>query len=160
MKRFFGVIIFFVSLSVYGQSNSFLASNNKVVWENVFITNEAKIPELIARHSRLKIVSSDQNIYKGTATEMRNSCPETSAFMKDAFSFDFEIEISDGKYRVTVTNIVFTKNKGKQAKNTTAESYFIKNGELQTTGTLTADLNCLDTYFNRIFNTGLYKNRS
>ncbi|KOS05088.1 hypothetical protein AM493_02840 [Flavobacterium akiainvivens] len=140
-----------------GQSNSFLASSNKLVWENVFITNDTNIQAFISRHSKLKITSADQNIIKGNAAGIRNTCPETSVFMKDNVSFNFEIESSDGKYRVTVTNIIFTKKNAK--KGTIAENYFIKDGQILTTGTLPADLNCIDAYFNRIFNTTLYKNR-
>jgi hypothetical protein len=146
-----------VSMAVQAQSNSFLASGNKLVWENVFISNETNIPASISRHSKLKIVSSDQKVFTGKGDGIKNTCPETSAFMKNELSFDFEVEASDGKYRVTITNIVF-KNKNKKVS--TAESYFIKNGDMQTTGTLQADLDCLDVYFNRIFNTALYKNRS
>jgi hypothetical protein len=81
--------------------------------------------------------------------------------MKDAFSFDFEIEVSDGKYRVTITNLVFKKLKAKTAKAKTAENYFIKEGKLITEKQVQAALTCLDTYFNKIFSaTTVYKNRS
>ncbi len=160
MKRIFLVMLFLVSVGATAQSNSFLTSGGKLVWENVFITGEANIPGLISRHVKLKITSSGQNLFKGRGEDIRNTCPGTSVFMKDDFSFDFEIEVSDGKYRVSVTNIVFKKGKGSKVKATAAESYFIKDGQLQNTGTLPADLNCMDVYFNRIFNIAMYKNRS
>jgi hypothetical protein len=153
----FWYVLFFVSVAVQAQSTSFLESSNKLVWENVYITAEENVSAFISRHVKLTITSSNENIFKGRGEGIRSSCPETSAFMKDNFSFDFEIEISDGKYRVTVTNIVLTKKSGKKA---TAEAYFIKNGEILTDGTLSADLSCIDAYFNKIFNITLYRNRS
>ena len=161
MKKIALFILFFVSLAATAQSNSFTVSNNKLVWENVFISNEANIPTLVARHTRLKITSSNTAIFKGTGTELRNSCPGTSAFLKGSFSFDFEIEVSDGKYRVTITNLIFNKTKKKGSKNTNAEVYLIKDGNLLSDETAQADLTCLDNYFNKIFTmTMLYKNRS
>jgi len=159
MKRIVLVVVFFISLAANAQSNSFLVSNNKLIWENVFISSETNIPAIIARHSRLKIVSSNATIFKGTGTDLRNTCPGTSSFMKDDISFDFEIEMSDGKYRVTVTNLVY-KKADKNGKKTAAENYFIKDGGIITDATITADLTCLDKYFNKIFTTGAYKNRS
>jgi len=161
MKRIVLVIILFVSLAVSAQSNSFIASNNKLVWENVFISNETNIPSLIARHTRLKITSFTATVYKGTGNDLRNTCPGASAFMKDDFSFDFEIEISDGKYRVTVSNLVFKKAKKKAGKKTAAETYFIKDGDIIINDVIATDLTCLDSYFNKIFTmTAVYKNRS
>lgn len=151
-------MLFLVSVAVQAQSTSFLESNNKLVWENVYINSEENVSSFISRHSKLTVSpSSDPSVFKGRGEGIRNTCPETSAFMKDNFSFDFEIEVSDGKYRVTVTGITLTKKSGKKA---TAETYFIKDGQLLTDGTLQADLSCLDAYFNRIFNIALYKNRS
>lgn len=158
MKKLILLILMFVSLSGMCQVNSFMISNDKLIWENVFISSEANIPNTISRHVRLKITSSDGTIYKGTGTDIKNTCPGTSDFMKDgfSFSFNFEIELSEGKYRVTISNLVFSKSN----KKTEAEKYFIENGLLKKDGKIEADLTCLDNYFNKIFTvTAIYKNR-
>ena len=100
-------------------------SDSKVVWENVFISSETNIPNVIARHSRLKVTSSADNVYKGRGIDVRNTCPGTSSFFKDDLSFDFEIELRDGKYRVTITNMVYSKKFKKQKIVTPAEKYFL-----------------------------------
>lgn len=152
-------LIFFLLLSVscWSQTTGFVARHKNLVWENVVITNETNIPALIARHPRLAITSSNKTLHKGTGTLFKNTCPGASAFMDFEFSFDFEIEAGDGKYRVTVSNLVYHTVKGKK---TAAEKYFLEKGLLKHDEISNKDLNCLDAYLNRIFTmTQLYKNK-
>jgi len=161
MKKIFFIALFSFSLSCLAQETNFLVSDSKVVWENVFISSETNIPNVIARHTRLKIISSADNIYKGKGIDVRNTCPGTSGFFKDDLSFDFEIELRDGKYRVTVTNMVFSKKVKKQKMQTPAEKYFLTDEVLKTGGENTVDFTCLENYFTKLFSmTMVYKNKS
>lgn len=143
------------------QETNFLVANNKVLWENVFISNETNIPDIIARHTRLKITSVTDNIYKGRGMDVRNTCPGTSSFFKDGLSFDFEIELREGKYRVTITNMVYSKKVKKQKTATPAEKYFVTDNILKTGEEATIDFTCLENHFIKLFTTNMnYKNKS
>jgi len=161
MKRFFFIVLFSFSLSCLAQESNFLVSDNKVVWENVFISSETNIPNVIARHTRLKITSSANNVYKGRGIDVRNTCPGTSSFFKDDLSFDFEIELRDGKYRITISNMVFSKKIKKTKTATPAEKYFLADEVLKTGEEANVDFTCLENYFTKLFSmTMVYKNKS
>ncbi|KGO88566.1 hypothetical protein Q765_01270 [Flavobacterium rivuli WB 3.3-2 = DSM 21788] len=161
MKKIFFVVLFLLSVTCFAQETNFLVSDSKVVWENVFISSETNIPNVIARHSRLKITSSADNIYKGKGIDVRNTCPGTSDFFKDDLSFDFEIELRDGKYRVTITNMVYSKKIKKQKTVTPAEKYFLTDDALKTGEAANVDFTCLENYFTKLFSmTMVYKNKS
>lgn len=162
MKNVFLVIVLFsFSIGCMAQSNNFVASNNKVIWENVFISSETNITNLLARHTRLKITSANGDIYKGQGVNLRNTCPGTDDFLKDDFNFNFEIEVREGKYRVTISDIVFSK-KAKGKKNSTpSEKYLLDTTELKAGEKAEADFTCLENYFIKLFSaTTIYKNRS
>lgn len=161
MKKFLLIVLFSFSLSGFAQENNFLVSSSKLIWENVFISSETNIPNLIARHSRLKITSANDAIYKGKGIDVRNTCPGTSDFLKDDLSFDFEIELRDGKYRVTITNLLFAKKNKKQKATTPGEKYLLSEGEVKTDDITNADLICLENYFTKLFSMNTaYKSKS
>jgi len=162
MKKIVLMLLLLYSISGFSQANSFIVSNEKLIWENVFISEEANIPAIISRHVRLKITSSEGSLYKGIGTDLKHTCPGTSDFLKDDFSFDFEIELREGKYRVTVSNLIFIKKNGRKSPAQTlgAEKFLTDKGEIKQGGRSEADLICLDDYFNKIFTmTTAYKNR-
>jgi len=161
MKKFFFLVLFSFSVNCIAQDANFLVNNGKVMWENVFISSETNIPNIIARHARLKILSSANNVYKGKGVDVRNTCPGTSAFFKDDLSFDFEIELRDGKYRVTITNMVFAKKVKKIKTTTPAEKYFLVVDALKTGAEAEVDYACLENYFNKLFSMNMtYKTKS
>lgn len=142
-------LVFFllISLQAFCQSNNFSVKVNTLIWENVFISNETNISAVLAKHPRLKIDSTAGKLHKGSAVKIKNTCPETSSYMNDDISFDFEIEESTGKYRVTVTNIKFTtKNKSRKA-----EAYLVEKGSIKTENKAQRDIECIENYLNRTF---------
>jgi hypothetical protein len=154
MKTF--LLFFIICFQGFSQSHNFSAKNNSITWENVFISNETNIAAVLAKHPRLTITTSAGKLHKGSAKKVKNTCPGTSAYMNEEMSFNFEIEESSGKYRVTVTDIKFTKN-GKTSK---AETYLLANGSVQTDEQAQKDIACLENYFNRTFTlTQLLKNK-
>ena len=155
--KIFLFLLFVVSQSVFAQVENFAVPDKKLVWENVYISNEANIPQLVERHSSLRIVSQSGNIFKGTASAVKCSCAESSSLLDNTFSFDFEIELREDKYRVTLTNFVFSD--GKKAKSGIIP--YIKKNALKSDEKTKSDLSCLNNYFNRIFSmTVYYKNKS
>jgi hypothetical protein len=155
----FFIILFLFALQGYAQATGFAVISNKVVWENVFVSDQQNIPALIARHSRLKVTSTDGKVYKGVGKNIIYKCSDTSATLKKGYSFNFEVELVEGKYRVTISGIVFNTT-GKTGK-TQADTYFVTDGKLKQDAAVVADMTCLEGYFNRIFSTSTtLKNRS
>lgn len=151
------ILLLFISINCFSQNASFGINNKKLFWENVYISNEANIPQLIKRHSKLKIDSTSKSIYKGHATALKNTCEGASAYLDNEFSFNFEIELREGKYRVTITKLVFYETSKNKAVG--SEVYFTENGVIKQD--VYKDLECLESYFNRIFSfTTLYKSKS
>lgn len=162
MRKFtFFIFLFLISISGFSQATGFAVANNQLVWENVFVSNEMNVPSLIGRHSKMKIVSSDGTIYKGVAKDILiSSCTDASKIFKYGVNFSFEIELSDGKYRVTVSDIIFNNQKKGKTK-TPAEKSFVVSGKTKSTVEAVNDLTCLETYFNKVFTMMvIYKNRS
>ena len=158
MKTIATIITFLLISGICtAQSTGFTAVGEKLIWENVFISNETNITSIITRHSRLKIISVKGQVYKGVATGVSSSCPGTSKALKSEYNFDFEIEASEGKYRVTVSNIKFV---GKKA-GSNADKLYIAGGTIKSTKSNEADLACIDAYLNKVFTmTFVYKSRS
>lgn len=161
MKLSFLLLLF--SVFSLTQVNNFTVKDNKLVWENVIITNEANIPELIARHPRLELTNTSGNIYKGTGSRIKNACPGRLNYMEDGLSFEYEIEQKNGMYRVTVTNLYLTGNDVPvgNPKQIAAEKYFLDNKPIKKLSGNSEDLKCLDMFFNRLFTmTNVYRNKS
>lgn len=157
MGRYF--LLLFLAINCYSQSTSFGVRNEKLFWENVYISNETNIPQLLKRHSKLKIDSASKNIYKGHATSLKNTCEDASPYLNNEFNFNFEIELREDKYRVTITKLVFKNEKKSRSKTTGFEVYYVENGLVKSSSK--EDFECLEAYFNRIFSfTTLYKSKS
>lgn len=157
MKHFLLLLLF--TLPVCSQTKTFVLRDNAVIWENVFVTSETNIASILEKHPSLTIISDKNNIYKGIARNVKNSCPGTSeAFLDARYDFNFEIERSAGMYRVTISNLKILPASKKQS--VTAESFFLEKGEIKNTSPGQTDLQCLDALFNRIFTaTSLLKNK-
>ncbi|MGV3459166.1 MAG: hypothetical protein ACO1N9_01800 [Flavobacterium sp.] len=154
------VLLFLFALPGYAQSTGFTIRENGVVWENVYVTDEADVAAILERHPGLTITSQKGNIYTGTATNIKNSCPGSTPALVDAkMNFNFEIEKSAGMYRVTIKKIRVLPT-GKNKKAAYAEQYFIEKGELKSGAQTATDLSCLEAMFNRMFTaTNLLKNK-
>ena len=158
MKKIILLIICVLStFSALSQDTNFSVLNGKLVWENVIISQEINIPAIVARHSNLTITGAEGSIYKGKATGLSSSCGNTSKILKNEYGFNFEIEMSEGKYRVTITNIVFAGKCGGRAEGFYIDKLQGKRGHANAG----ADLTCLDAYFTKLFTmTRLYKTKS
>lgn len=142
----------------YAQTENFAVLDKKLVWENVYISNETNIPQLVERHSSLKIVSQNGNLFKGVASFVKCNCADTSLLLDKPLNFNFEIELRGDKYRVTLTDFVFSAENKKRTKD---NSSFIYKEDLKNNNQTRKDLSCLNNYFNRIFSmTVYYKNKS
>lgn len=142
----FVIILLFFCVTGYSQATEFAVIDNKLIWENVFVADGQNISMLVERNSRLKIISSDGKVYKGVGSKVLYKCGENSATLRKGYNFTFEIELVEGKYRVTVSDITFnTKVK------TTAEKHFMEAGKLKQDEVSVADMSCLQVYFGKVF---------
>lgn len=156
MNKIVVTFLLLITISAYGQATGFSLLNERLVWENVYMSKEPNIA-LITRNPRLKITSVEGNLYKGTGTGLSRVCPGTSKVLAGGYNFNFEIELSEGKYRVTLFLISF--NNGK--KKLLAENHFVEKGKIKQTREAQADLSCMEDYFSRVFElSAIYKTRS
>ncbi|MFL9844471.1 hypothetical protein [Flavobacterium rhizosphaerae] len=159
MKKVLFILLLIVTWSFEAQVNNFVMHKNKMIWENVFLTEGSDIPNLIIRHPQLSITSVNGKKYNGTCKDVNYVCENTSEYMSQKMSFDFQIEIQKGKYRVTIFNLQFSKQ-GLPAAKAKAEDYFVEKGNLKTQDKTVRDMDCMDAYFNKIFTmTAVYKNK-
>ena len=151
------IVCVLFTFTAFSQDNSFAVVNGKLVWEDVIISQETNIPAIVTRHSKLSITKAEGAIYKGKATGLSSSCSDTSKILKNEYNFNFEIEMSEGKYRITITDVVFTGKGGGKA-----EGFYIeKNSGMPELANNNADLACLDAYFTKLFTmTSVYKTKS
>ncbi|OYQ31885.1 hypothetical protein CHU92_15440 [Flavobacterium cyanobacteriorum] len=155
MKALLVTLLFIATC--HAQEHNFVISNKAVVWENVFISNEANVPLLLKRHPRLSISSAEGKIYKGIGSLIRNTCKGSSAYTGNEFSFNFEVQVSSGKYRVSVYNIRYNLPNNQDQN---LENYFIENNVLKDDPQSKLDIQCLNNYFNRIFSSPqVFKNK-
>lgn len=128
-----------------------------MLWENVFVTDENNVAAILEMHPSLVIQSQNGNVYKGIASNVKNSCPGISNAFTDAkYSFNFEIEKSAGMYRVTISKLKILQTGKKQSL--PVENYVLEKGVIKHNAA--SDLSCLDALFNRIFSaTAFLKNK-
>jgi hypothetical protein len=151
------IVCVLFTFSAFSQDTSFAVVNGKLVWEDVIISQETNIPAIVTRHSKLSITKVEGAVYKGKATGLTSSCSDASKILKNEYNFSFEIEMSEGKYRITITDIVFTGKGGGRA-----EGFYIeKNPRADELANNSTDLTCLDAYFTKLFTmTSVYKTKS
>jgi len=147
---FLSLMLLLLTAVGYCQSTGFVALDNKLVWENVFVYPVANVPAIVAKHGKLKIISTDGKLYKGRATGVMYRCSGCSAVFKYGYNFDFEIEVANDKYRVTISNVTFNNSRNGETK-TPAEKPFLQTGKIKQTADVVTDITCLDTFFNKIF---------
>lgn len=143
------IFLLFFAFQSRAQATGFAVIENKLVWENVFVSGHESIQALLSKRSRLKVVSAKGKVLKGTGKNIIYKCSDTSLVLSKGYGFVFEVELVDGKYRVTVSSILFNLKKGR--KNISAENHFLVDGKIKDDEASNADLTCLDSYLNRVF---------
>lgn len=113
MRKYLLLTLMIVSGVVFGQVDNFSIDNGNISWQNIYESNTDVISTL-KQNPKLKIAEESENQiigyvedflmdYKG-AGYTRMSAP---AYMNEnyRFSFDYKIDIKDGRYRVSIINI-------------------------------------------------------
>lgn len=152
--KIFPLFVLLFSVPVFSQAN-FTVDRNVIVWENVYISEDNNIADHLARHPRLKLENNTGGRLKGKGSMLKSNCNEAGPD-SGYVSFDFEVQTTGNKYRITVSNICFGSR-----KTVKAEAMFLHDGMLRTTNETTKDLDCLEVFFNRLFTRAqVFKNKS
>lgn len=129
---------------LFSQAN-LAVDKNSVVWENVYISEDNNVADYLSRHPRLKVESYTAGLLKGTGLMLKNNCADAPSDTRYV-SFNFEVQATGNKYRITVSNIVFGAK-----KTTKAETIFMTAGVLRSDAHSKEAIDCLDSFFNRLF---------
>lgn len=154
MKKLLITLLF--SVPVLAQ-DGFRANGQRIVWEKTFPAENANIVALLDKQPNLKVASFIDNIYKGKAEKITNTCESGSALMKNDCKFDFVIVVNLDSYVVKVTNFKILEKFGPMQAKTMAnpcEKHYLYNGALKSDDKTQADLNCIDTYLTGVFSIG------
>ena len=137
------IFAFIISLNAQESINNFFPENNKIIWQKVFET-EMEFNQLVAEIKESGIL---QNIEIGENKILGQTKPidadfkgagygemSTPMYVARNFFDGFAIiEFKDGKYRVTLKNIMLTQQYddtlSEEGEKTTIETYGIKKGK-------------------------------
>ncbi len=170
MKNLFYFLLLFSSMA-FGQIESFTAENRQVTWQKVFENSlpSVKLLETFKNIPNIKITSSDNGRvdftfenysldYKGAGSSymMTNIYITTGLFSGKGY-----IESKEGKYRVTLLNMVCKyKNTGNDFNiseiNDTLENIALKNGTNEFRGAFKKDSKIFNYSFTNTFDMNKY----
>lgn len=145
-------LLFLVSTFTFAQDHHFKAERKEVSWQLAYKTSETDIPGLIDKNHNKISVNKEDNTGKGTA--LHCDCKDGGWYFEQSFDLLFAIELKDDKYLVTVTDVVF-EGEGETNENNRLENYVLRMGQstFHTTKKNLINLQCLDTYFTKLFKT-------
>lgn len=149
------------SISASAQDN-FTIENNKIIWQQVYESelSDAEIKTLLKSNAILSEVSGDLT---GTSRPEKISCAETTPiYMRDDLQYFTQIEVKEGRYRVTLSNFRFSPSvvvslyNVETTNNTVAIEDYMQNNknELRTGKMHTNSRDCLNRYFQEVFKFG------
>lgn len=144
-------------ISAFAQ-DGFRASGSAIVWEKSFPADNANIVAMLDKQPNLKVASFMDNIYKGKAEKITNTCQSGSGLMKNDCKFDFIIVVNEDSYVVKVTNFKILEKFGPMQAKTIAnpcEKHYLYKGALKSDEKTQGDLNCIDSYLSGVFSTGI-----
>lgn len=149
MKKILFFIVLLTSAS-YAQEHHFKAERKEVTWQLAFKTDDPEILKKIDKNHTKLIVNYDNSTGKGM--KMNCDCKGGGWYFEQAFDIDFEVEIKDSKYLVTVSSILFESESETNPK-TPVENYFLRIGQnvFHTTEKNKINMMCLNTYFTKLF---------
>lgn len=151
------LLILLIGISGFAQEeNNFTAENKYLVWSKVFELKPSEDISLIKNN--LKLIFRDNNF--GFSKNQKCDCKGSSIYLKFPFTYNFKIETKENKYKVSVSNIIFSDNTAinmggiiSGPTTSTLEEYILKksDGSIKTNNQNTKNLNCLNDYFTSNF---------
>jgi hypothetical protein len=146
MKYFFLLIC---SIS-FAQTENISIKHNTIYFTEKISNNDTYISKL-SDHPKIQL-----NVNKGFFKNAECKCPGTSIFMRDEFTFEFQIkENSVEIYNIRFQNSTQIELYGVRtdSKETSLETLAIKNdGTLRQNSTFKKNYECLSNFFKSVFN--------
>lgn len=158
MKSIITLYMVLFSVSAIAQDN-FKAESNNIIWQQVYDSNLSE-DEIKAQLRSNAILSEVAGNLTGTSMPEKISCAETTPiYMRDALQYFTQIEVKEGRYRVTLSNFQFTPSVVVSFYNVETsnapvaiEDYMLNNsGEMRTGRMHTNSRDCLNRYFQDFF---------
>lgn len=149
MKKIVLLALFMCSVT-FAQEHHFKAERKEVTWQLAYTSSEAEILKLIDKNHTKVLINYDNSTGKGV--KLNCDCKGGGWYFEQAFDLDFEVEIKDSKYLVTVSSILFDSESETNPK-TPVENYFLRIGQnvFHTTDKNKINMMCLDAYLTKLF---------
>ncbi len=141
----------FLSFASFAQEHHFTAERQIVTWQNSYETTETDILKLIDKnHPKVQV---DLQKSTGSGRSLNCKCEGTSFYLDSDFNMNFEVEIKDGKYRVTVNDIIFDSEAETESMNDRLEFFVLRMGQstFHKTKQNQKNMICIDKYLTNLF---------
>lgn len=170
------ILLLLISVTAFSQENyNFKVENNQLIWQDVFesIINKSDIEEIIKKNGIFKNLVIEENIIKGNLENIAadykgagKSSMTTSIYVQNTtINSFFIIEFKDGKYRITLNDLILRTTNELAASGISIMSansveplskYAIKNLDLRK-GFLNSDAKIYNYTFTNIFDFSKYQ---
>lgn len=122
------ITVFSINAQIKTLHNFNLTEDLTVNYQHIFNIKDVTAEDFkifLSKKNNLKNITTSNNTITGQITDLKINHkkyqadgPAAAIFLRDHLSANFIIEIKDNKYRITLTNIVFTDRESLNAYNT------------------------------------------
>lgn len=134
-KILFVMVLLFAQVAMFAQTNNFYVENGKIYWQRVY-EQDVDIEAMLINSGKFIDISTANNIISATLKPGKvdtkgRSVMDTPIYIRDGHVTGFvRIQQKEGKYRVTVDQIIFIdmvdSPLGQQGEETALEVYAVK----------------------------------
>lgn len=153
MKNLIVLLLSFTTLTAVAQ-NGFKTEAGNLVWERSFTADNTDISGILDRDTNLKVNSFMDNIYKGMAFDIKNTCNGATGLMKNNVKFQFLIMVNPDGYVVKIRDLKFLEKYGPMQARTMAnrcEKYFMDGTKVRTDEGTKSEMACVDSFLTALF---------
>jgi len=151
MKKLLFSLLF--ALPVMAQ-DGFKNEGGNLVWQHTYPAT-VNVQALLDSNPDLQVVTFINDVHKGAAEKINNTCEQGSATMRNDCKFDFEVRRYNNNYVVTVTNLRIIEVMGPMQARTLAnrcEKYFVDaSRKIKKDQRTQNDMSCVDSFLTGIF---------
>jgi len=150
------LLLLLACLPAFAQTG-FKVEDKALIWQGVFSASNADVSAIFDKDPNLKVSGFIDNMYKGMADDVQNTCDGGTVLMKNKMKFDFVILTDPNGYVVKVRNLKIIEKFGPMQTRTVAkiaESYFVDGGNLKADNTSQSNMACLNNFFAGLFTPG------
>ena len=138
--------------------DGFKNEGGNLIWQHTYPAT-ANMQALLDSNPDLQVSTFINDIHKGSAEKIKNTCEQGSATMRNDCKFDFEVRRDNNNYVVSVTNLRIIEVMGPMKAKTMAnrcEKYFVDATlRIKKDQRTLNDMSCVDDFLTKIFGGGL-----